>query len=550
MSVFGYLKRKLKKAIKRGVEPSEAKDIYEEEHTKQQKEMFEEARFKKRGTGRYEGRRVKEHKAVPRAERAEQRRLESILKPKDYVDFKYELENESLSSAKYFAKKKLRAVRVEEEYKSVHKNEEPIHIFHFYNKDNFVVAKYFPNYKHLIYADIKDVVKSTEEERLWDQQEEREKKGIESIVTGKKDMEFQEFTKKIIRKRFPDRPGLLSVKIRKCSQDVLEGVGGCTVLDSSLSKYGGVNILISDMFKTGSPDAKNVLTHELTHQRRFNEGEHKLGRHTVIREPKSRPDETMESDKEEIETELEALQRGTIVDYGTGLAGLQGSYWGIALGRNWRDFQLQDYKTLTKRESPRDSSSLIIPSTRKITQNISLHKRDTNFWYAGVRKGGLKQLFSQDDVKEDEGRLNMIIGKAENIDTNYITSEGDYLHAYSPFGKVKPLKMAKFLDRIDGVTGEEDVFQILDHGKRLLISDKATPDRIVSKSLKKKKTQQKKQKPFGFIPKFKPLDIPTFNLPLMEVKKVKPKTQQKTQQKKKGKKTKDPIKDVLSFKFF
>ena len=120
---------------------------------------------------------------------------------------------------------------------------------------------------------------------------------------------------------------------------------------------------------------------------------------------------------------------------------------------------------------------------------------------------------------------------------SFITSEGDYLHSFSPTGKTKPIDVARFLDRSDRVTGEEDVFQILDRGRKLLISDKATPDRIV---------KPHKQKPLGFVPKFKPLDMPAFNLPFTEVKKVKPKPQQK----KKLKKSKDPIKDVLSFTFF
>ena len=395
----------------------------------------------------------------------------------------------------------------------------------------------FHSSKYFIYVDPKEVEKDVKGSREWEEQETRKEEGIKTMVTKGEDPELQRFAQKLIKHRFPDRPSLLSIKIRKGSKEVLGGAGGCTVLDSSLPEYGGVNIILSDQFKTGSGDMKNILTHELTHQRRFVGGEHKLGYHeTRMGLKDKRYDESMESDKEEIETELEAIQRGTIVDFRTGLMRVYGGYWSAALGRNWRDFQLQDYKTLTKREPPKDYFSLIIPSTRKITQNITLRKRDTNFWSAGIRRGGLKELFPGVE-REDEGRLNMIIGRAENIDTNYVTSEGDYLHAYAPFGKVKPLKLAKFLDRIDGVTGEEDVFQILDRGKKLLISDKATPDRIVK--------PLKKQKPFGFVPKFKPLGMPAFNLPFMEVKKV-----TKTQQKKKTKKSKDPIKDVLGFTFF
>ena len=110
MSIFGYLKRKLKKAIKRGVEPSEAKDIYEEEHTKQEKEMHEEVRSKKRSKGRYTGRRTEESKTISRHPIA-------VYDPKLDVELKHSLENISLSSAKTLVKTKLGAIRVEEEYK-------------------------------------------------------------------------------------------------------------------------------------------------------------------------------------------------------------------------------------------------------------------------------------------------------------------------------------------------------------------------------------------------------------------------------------------------
>ena len=521
-----------------------AETIYEDQLAKQKKEMLEETRAKKRAKGRYGGRRVKEQKAIPRYERAEQRHLEYMKKPKEGVAFQFELENESLPSAKYFAKTKLKAVRVEEEYKVIHKDEEPIHIFHFYDKDNYHVANYFPESKWFTYVDPKDIKKDVKESKEWEEQEVRKEEGVKTMVTRGEDPELQRFTQKLIRHRFPDRPSLLSIKVRKGSKEVLGGAGGCTVLDSSLPRYGGINIILSDEFKTGSGDAKNILTHEFTHQRRFMEGEHKLGYHRTRMELKGgRIDPSVEADKEEIETELESIQRGTIVDFRTGLMRVYGGYWGEALGRNWRDFQLQDYKTLTKKEPPKDYFSLVIPSTRKITQNIALHKRDTNFWFAGVRRGGLKEIFPEGDEEKvkrkfgdvrEEGRLNMIIGRAEDIDTNYVTSEGDYLHAYAPSGKIKPLKLARFLDRSDGVTGEEDVFQILDRGKKLLISDKDTPDRIVKPI--------KKQKPFGFVPKFKPLGMPTFNIPFI--------SKPKTKQKKKVKKSKDPITDVLSFKFF
>ena len=541
MSVFGYLRGKLQKAVESGKPHSEAEEEYKSRVAKQKKEMLEESKFKKRvGVGRYTGRRIKERKAIPRAERAEQTRLDYIKESKEHIKFKYSLENESLSSVEYFAKTKLNAVRVEEKHNILEDREGQkmdIHIFSFYDRDNYHVANYFPESKYFIYTDPKEVKKDVEESKEWEEQEIRKEEGIKTMVTKGEDPELQRFAKKLIKHRFPDRPSLLSIKIRKGSKEVLGGAGGCTVLDRSLPEYGGVNIILSDEFKTGSGDMKNILTHELTHQRRFVGGEHKLGHHETRMGLKGeRYDESIESDKEEIETELEAIQRGTIVDFRTGLMRVYGGYWGAALGRNWRDFQLQDYKTLTKREPPKDYFSLVIPSTRKITQNLALRKRDTNFWYAGVRRGGLKELFPGVE-REDEGRLNMIIGRAEDIDTNYVTSEGDYLHAYSPFGKVKPLKIAKFLDRRDGITGEEDIWQILDTGKKLLISDKATPDRIV---------KSHKKKPFGFVPKFKPLGMPTFNLPFMEVKKVKPKTKQK----KKTKKSKDPIADVLEFRFF
>ena len=513
MSVFGYLKRKLKKGIESGKPQSDADEEYKGERKRQQKEMLMEVREKHRVKRGRIGRRVSERKGVDK---------------RVNYPFDKRIDDTTLKSAQYIAKTKANAVRVEE----VYEEEDNTHVYFFYDSNNDQVATYILEEKRFFYSD------REQQKKVIGGKLEKE----QSITRAEQeDPGFQPFIKKLVKHRFPDVPSLLSIKIRREIGDELPpNSAGISVPYRQVSDV-GANIIVNRDEK-GS-DLNMVLTHELTHERRRSAGEFK-------------PYDT-EADKEEVETEMESIQRGSIVDYGRGRYGDIGGYWG-ALGRHWRIWQKQDYETLTKRKVPRDYFELVIPSTKKISSNISLRKRDTNFWNVAIRKGGLEKIIGsmiEDGNEEDKAipriishkrrTKNMITGRAENIDMSFITSEGDYLHSFSPTGKAKPIDVARFLDRSDKITGEEDVWQIMDVGKRLLISDKATPDRIVRKPLKKTKRHQKKQKPYGFIPKFKPLDIPTFNLPYIEVKKVK----QKTQKKKKAKKGKDPIKDVLSFIF-
>ena len=471
--------------------------------------MLKEARIKRRVKGIHGGRRSSERRG----------RDKGINYP-----FNKRTDNTTLKSAQYVAKNRANAVRVEEEY---HK-EDDIHVHFFYDSNDDQVATYILEEKRFFYSD-----------------REQQKKTIKGITEKKvsitraehEDPDFQPFVKKLIRKRFPDVSSLLSIKVRKEIGDELPPHAGAICVPYGQVSDVGANIIIARDEK-GS-DLKMILTHELTHQRRRSAGEFK-------------PYEN-EADKEEVETELESVQRGAIVDYGMGRYAICGGYWGEALGQNWRIWQKQDYETLMKRKVPRDYFELIIPSTRKISSNISLRKRDTNFWSAGIRRYGLDKTLESmvEDGEEAIPRIiapkkrtkNMITGRAENIDMSFVTSEGDYLHSFSPTGKTKPIDVARFLDRSDRITGEEDVWQIMDRGKKLLISDKGTPDRIVKK--------QKKKPTVGKLPEFKQFKFPSINLPFVKVTQksegVRTNPNKKIKQKKHRKNT---IDDILGFKFF
>lgn len=310
--------------------------------------------------------------------------------------------------------------------------------FNFSDKHNTVVAVYFPERKFLSYSEPPKYKYDTPE--------------------------FQEFTQRLIKKRFPDRPILLNTTVRRYTEGKMPiHAGGFTggVYDF------GAEIILDRVFKTGEPDTKVILTHELTHKRRDID---KKERETEI-------------DVEEIETELETIQRGGIIDNRyTDYAG----YWNM-LGRNWRKNQKQDYRTLTGRKAPKRYDALEIPVTDSIAGNIDTRKTITNLWDV-IRSNKLKEEREMEVEREIKGRGS----DPENIDTSFITSEGDKYHFFSPSGRAKPRQIAKFIDRADGMTGEEDIWQIMDVGKRLLISDKATPNRVVKKQKHYKKKKLKK----------------------------------------------------------
>ena len=135
MSVFSYLRGKLQKTIEKGVEPSEAKETYEEERARQKKEMLEEARRKRRAKVRYSGRRVFERKGRKESE-----------KRKEEIHYKLNkrISNITLKLAQYIAKTKANAIRVEEEYIKYEDEPEPEpeHVYYFYDKDDKFVAQY------------------------------------------------------------------------------------------------------------------------------------------------------------------------------------------------------------------------------------------------------------------------------------------------------------------------------------------------------------------------------------------------------------------------
>ena len=360
------------------------------------------------------------------------------------------IENVSFEEAKELAKKK------ELNVTKITRIKEPVDRYTFFDRYNSVIARYYPKERNFLY--------SLSPKYKYD-------------TPG-----FQEFTQNLIKRRFPDRPGLLSTVIRRIEMPI-----DAAAFSGGAQDF-GADIIVDNRYKTNDINTKYdlnyILTHELTHVRRALDGEEKT-------EP--------EDDKEEIETELEALQRGTIIDsrYTSNYAG----YWNM-LGPIWPVKQKQDYRTLTRREVPRDYDVLEKPITHRIVGNINTKKKATNLWDL-IRSGELKEkiVVEEEIARKDEheyrGKRKYLrrfkkSKNPENIDTSYVTSEGDKYHFFSPSGRAKPRKIAKFIDGADGIMGEEDVWQIMDIGKRLLISDKGTPDRVVKKQKYYKKKKLKK----------------------------------------------------------
>lgn len=496
MSVFGYLRGKLEKYRERKY-ASLREEIKERQQAIRQRKKHEEAKHKQRAKGRYSGRRVDERRGLKKflSERP------SLTSYGGSID----MENVSLEEAKEIFKNKAGSIRYERVILDF--GEGKFERYTFYNAENVHVGTYLSDTKFLFYYPV-----DVQSKFKYDI---KKLEGVERIKEGyiEEDPEFRDFTRKLMRRRFSDVPSLLSIKIKRVDVNKIpENVGGLR-MGSGIAREFESNIIIPNNYQMDSPEMKLALTHELSHERRYERGEDKS-----------------ESDMEEIETEMEAIQRGTIVDYGSGGFSLPeaGSYWGRALGRNWRSLQKDDYKILSKMSAPIGYPNLIIPSTRKIVSNISQRKSNTNIWDATIRKGALVDLIKS---QKDES-----IG--ENISMLFKTSEGDFLHTFSPTGKAKPKEIARFLDKTDGITGEEDIWQVLDRGKKLLVSAKDTPDRMV-----KKPKQKKKPVVFNMFPQFREFEFPTILLQ----KSVDTKT---TSGKKIKQSKKDPIDDILGFKFF
>ena len=342
------------------------------------------------------------------------------------------IENVSFDEAKELAKKKGLAIS------KIQKETDPVERFAFYDKHNTVVAAYFPIKRFFLCSPPPKYKQDTPK--------------------------FQRFTQKLIKRRFPDRPGLLNTTVRRYTEGEMP-LGAAGFVGSAHEL--GAEILLDRGYRVGDPDLKYTLTHELVHKRREMDGEGKIS----------------EGDKEEIETELETVQRKGIVDLGfTDDAG----YW-LMLGRNWRNLQKQDYRTLTGREAPMGYDVCGKPVTDRIVGNINTRKTATNLWDI-IRSGKLEKERERMFPARKKGR----VSNPENIDTSYITSEGDKYHFFSPSGRAKPREIAKFIDRADGITGEEDIWQIMDVGKRLLISDRETPDKVIGH--KKRKIKKSKDR--------------------------------------------------------
>lgn len=272
--------------------------------------------------------------------------------------------------------------------------------------------------------------------------------------------------KKILKKRFPDVPELGNIDIEfsrfsKFEEDVGgDSVAGLTFYPNN--KKEPVTIFLNkDRMKRYSPEYKHTLTHEGVHVRRYKYGE-----------------ECPDDDKEEAKTELETNIRKGIVDMKFAkFPGYYGHFDNPLLSAN------EDYKTLTGAKIiPKGYGSAKIPSTNNINDMIDRKSQKTNLWWALVTK---RLKFDEDkgnELKSGRGRK-QITGKSENIDTHYVTSEGDRAHVYSPRGKIKKKGVAKFIDRLDGIVGEEVVFEVLDNRRKNILIGKKT-----------KKTKKSKKK--------------------------------------------------------
>jgi hypothetical protein len=129
------------------------------------------------------------------------------------------------------------------------------------------------------------------------------------------------------------------------------------------------------------------------------------------------------------------------------------------------------------------------PETRfKDLKTLDLHTKSGEINTTKIEKRIIdnqgKTLLNKETVSQkghgrrinEEGKLQNKLSKKElqkrkNIDTLYVTSEGDIVHAYSPKGTINPKKFAKRVDAMDYQRGEESVYQI-ENGKRTILLKK------------------------------------------------------------------------------
>ena len=263
--------------------------------------------------------------------------------------------------------------------------------------------------------------------------------------------------KKILKKRFPDVPELGNIDIEfsrfsKFEEDVGgDSVAGLTFYPND--KKEPVTIFLNkDRMKRYSPEYKHTLTHEGVHVRRYKHGE-----------------ECPDDDKEEAKTELETNIRKGIVDMRFAkFPGYYGHFDKPLLSAG------EDYRTLTGSNTiPKGYGSAKIPSTNGIIDMINRRAPKTNLWRALVVERLKFDNNDDNEFKDGKGRKK-VTGKSEDIDTHFLTSEGDRAHVLSPNGKVNKKGVAKFIDGLDGVVGEENVFEILDKRRKKLKLKKKT----------------------------------------------------------------------------
>jgi len=181
-------------------------------------------------------------------------------------------------------------------------------------------------------------------------------------------------------------------------------------------------------------DQKDSVIHEGVHFRRNIHRGSKLGK--FVRD----------KDREEKETVHETSARSgrQLIREGTG------SYYSIHVSDpEHPEARLQDLKTL-KLGSQEGTTNL-----ERIEKNILARQGKTHLNKAQLAR---KPVFS-------DGRWHP---PAENVDQYFSTSEREGVHVYSPDGRAKPEDVAKLVDQLDQVAGDETVYAWRD-GKPYII---------------------------------------------------------------------------------
>lgn len=220
-----------------------------------------------------------------------------------------------------------------------------------------------------------------------------------------------------------DRRNIVAKKI-----NVLRGLQGVRGAAGWFRKTGKKEATVAIAPKQVSQhDQELTILHEFTHARK-------------AFDKRALAPRQFEKDSEEKQTVLEAGAR--FGHKGLGNSKMAGYYF--YTGKKYPKAALEDLKKM------RLSTAKGLTNSRKIERNMLKHFDKTHLSKHRIAIGRVT----------DAGRA------AENIDTYYGTTEGEFWHFYSPNAMISPQSTANFIDRYDGKKKEESVYQYRDDGSR------------------------------------------------------------------------------------